>query len=237
MTMKKISLVLIPGLLCDQEVWSHQCHLLSDIASIIIPNLNHQENPQQMIQSVLGIAPHHFALAGHSMGGWIALEIMKKSPERVLGLALLNTTAFPDSEEKHATRKKLIKMAQDKDFSSIIETLATTFVYNTQVKNQVKLMLTRNASTLIDQETAMLQREDCIAVLNTIICPTLIIHSAQDSVFNFKDSHYMATHIGHAKFVTIENCGHMSPLEAPQEVSRLMRSWLKLTINQAALKN
>lgn len=224
--MTRLPLLLLPGLLCDAETWLHQCHHLSDIADIIIPNLNHAASPHSMVVSVLHDAPPHFALAGHSMGGWVALEIMKQCPERVLGLCLLNTTAFPDSKEKYDARQAMILSASKGDYAAIIEKLTQSFIYNSSVVSSIKTMFKRNISAFINQEQAMIQRKDCIKVLDSITCPTLIIHSINDAIFQYEDSQFLAKKIKHATLSIIDNCGHMSPMESPDEVTRLMRSWL-----------
>lgn len=223
----KLPLLLIPGLLCDADTWSYQSHHLSDIADIIIPNLNNATTPQEMVASALQAAPLHFALAGHSMGGWVALEVVKQCPERVLGLCLLNTTAMPDSKEKHNARQSMISSVSKGDTNFIIEKLMQLYIHNNDAYLSVKKMLKRNINALINQEQAMLQREDCIKVLDTITCPTLIIHSANDAIFQYTDSAFLATKIKHATFSTIENCGHMSPMESPEQVTQLIRLWLK----------
>ena len=225
--MDKLPLLLLPGLLCDAEVWSHQRDHLSPFADVIIPDLNQAASPHDMVTAALKNAPTYFAMAGHSMGGWVALEIMKDSPERVKGLALLNTTAHPDSKEKHASRQAMIAQAIKGDYSSIIDKLMTLFVYNTAVTHRVKLMLERNIHAFINQETAMIQREDCMNVLDTITCPTLIIHSNHDAIFNLDDSRTMALKIKHATFSILENCGHMSPMESPEDVTQQMEQWLE----------
>jgi pimeloyl-ACP methyl ester carboxylesterase len=226
--MTRIPLLLLPGLLCDAETWEYQRDHLSDIADIMIPTLNHAASPHEMVASALQAAPPHFAIAGHSMGGWIALEIMKYCPERVLALCLMNTTAFPDSKEKHAARKAMLSVVNKKaEFAAIIAKLTQSFIYNTSVTSQITAMFERNVSAFVNQEQAMLQREDCINVLNSITCPTLIIHSANDTIFHYEDSQFLAEKIKHAALSIIDNCGHMSPMESPDEVTHLMRLWLK----------
>ncbi len=224
--MTKIPLLLLPGLLCDAEVWSYQCRELADITDIIIPDLSHAASPHDMVKSALISAPPQFALAGHSMGGWVALEIMKQCPERVLGLALLNTTALPDTKEKQDARLAMLAMFDSENNFPIIEKLLQLFVHNNAVVSSVKKMLERNLFAFANQEKAMIQREDCIASLDSINCPTLIIHSENDAVFQYEDSYFLATKIKHTTLVVIENCGHMSPMESPKQVTELMRIWL-----------
>lgn len=228
--MKKIPLLLLPGLLSDAEVWSYQSTNLSDIANIMVPDLNHATTPQEMVAAALNSAPEYFALAGHSMGGWVALEVMKQASERVLGLALLNTTALPDNKEKHEARLRMISEYENGAFASIIEKLLNAFVYNSDIRNQVKSMFERNQSAFVNQEKAMFMRGDCKGILGAISCPTIVIHSRNDMNFKLEDSQLLAAEIKNATLSIIENCGHMSPMESPQDVAELMRVWLQLIV-------
>jgi len=225
--MIKFPLLLLPGLLCDAEVWAYQIRVLANFADIYIPNLNNATSPDEMVASVLHHAPDYFVLAGHSMGGWVALEVMKHCPERVLGLALLNTTAFPDSKEKQEARKSMIIEAQKGEYKKIIDKLMKLFVYNTKVFDEVRTMLERNQSAFMHQEKAMMARADCIDVLENITCPTLIIHSENDAVFHFEDANLLATKIKNSTFHIIKKCGHMSPMESKEEVSYFMKNWFE----------
>jgi pimeloyl-ACP methyl ester carboxylesterase len=99
--MKKEPLVLLPGLLSDDYVWDHQVKYLSEVADIYIPNLSYASSPNEMIEEIMKVAPDSkFAIAGHSMGGWLSLEIVKHYPERVSKLCLLATRIDSDSKEK-----------------------------------------------------------------------------------------------------------------------------------------
>ena len=107
----KNPLVLLPGLSSNKRLWQHQVRYLNDIASIqIIPAV--QDTPEKMVQVILDEAPPRFALAGHSMGGWLCLEFMRAASSRVTQLCLINTTARMDSEEKTNRRKTMIQKAE-----------------------------------------------------------------------------------------------------------------------------
>lgn len=88
-------------------------------------------------------------------------------------------------------------------------------------------MITRNIQHFIHHEKSMLQRVDCVPLLKTIQCPTLIIHADQDAIFNIEDSKLLHTHIKDSTLARIDNCGHMSPIEAADEVTNLMKKWLE----------
>lgn len=224
--MKKMPLVLLPGLVSDAEVFAHQREHLQNV-QIFIPDLNQADSPEKMVEAVLKIAPPNFALAGHSMGGWVALEIMKHSPERVLKLALLNTTAMPDNLEKKNARVSMISKAKNGDYNSILDKLMKAFVYNMKIADQARAMFERNQSAFINQETAMLNRTDCIEVLRTIACPTLIIHAEKDANFNLRDSELLANKIKSSTLSIVRNSGHMSPMEADHAVTSQLQIWLE----------
>ena len=96
----KVPLVLLPGLLCDEALWRHQSETLVDLADIVVADLTGEDQAGAAAQQVIANAPEEFALAGLSMGGYIALEIMRQAPDRVVRLALLDTSARPDTLEK-----------------------------------------------------------------------------------------------------------------------------------------
>lgn len=224
--MTKLPLILLPGLLCDQQVWSYQIKKLSSFADIIVPNLNHATTPHEMVIAAMKDAPPYFVIAGHSMGGWVALEVMKQYCERILGIALLNTSALPDSKEKRGLRESLIMQATQGNNVAIIDKLMNVFIHNKTVTTEVKQMLKRNIDALINQERAMLQRDECISILEKIKCPTLIIHSKHDAIFHLEDSQLLKSKIQHAVFAELVHCGHMSPMESPEEVTYLLTEWL-----------
>ena len=228
--MPQPALLLLPGLLCDAAVWHHQINTLSDVVSIIVPDLSKANTPAEMVAAVLKVAPASFMLAGHSMGGWVALEVMRSAPQRVLKLCLANTTAKLDTAEKAAARKEMISLATQGEYENIINRLAAAFVYQKKYLPLVTEMLHRNQHAFINQEQAMLIRQDCVPVLKDITCPTLVIHSVQDAVFNINDSEQLAFNIKQATLEIIEEAGHMSLMEQPEKFSALMRAWVQQTI-------
>lgn len=222
----KIPLVLICGLLSNESLWRHQIAYLSDIASIQVA-MPSENNPEEMIQGILNIAPQQFALAGHSMGGWLALELMQRVPDRIVKLCLLNTTARSDSHEKQNRRKDLIARVRAGHFFEIVQETATAFVFHSPVKAEVeKMFLDVGADVFARQEEAMLHRKQVLATLGKISCPTLVIHAAQDKNFSLLEHEELVSKIHKAKLAIVEDIGHMSPLESPQAITALLRFWL-----------
>lgn len=222
----KTPLVLVSGLLSSDYLWRHQVRCLSEIASIQVA-LPAQDTPEKMVKGVLEAAPATFALVGHSMGGWLCLEIMRTAPSRVSKLCLINTTARSDSQEKSAKRREMILRAKEGRFEKITEEIADCFVFQSHVRKDVeKMFLECGKNSFIHQEEAMLIREESLSILQTIACPTLVIHAAQDRVFSLEEHEELVAQIPNAKLAIIEDSGHMSPLEMPQAVTALFRFWL-----------
>ncbi len=227
----KPHLVLLSGLLSNESLWQHQARHLSGIASIQVISSS-QDTPKKMVQAILDQAPPKFALAGHSMGGWLSLEIMRAAPSRISRLCLLNTTARKDSEEKGLSRQQMIQKTENGQFQEVVKELVEKLVFNPLVKKDVeKMFLEVGQEAFIHQERAMLARNECLSILPTIKCPVLVIHAAKDKNFALEEHEELVNHIPNAQLAIVENSGHMSPMEAPQAVTDLLRSWYELKLN------
>lgn len=227
----KMPLVLLSGLLSNEILWRHQIDHLSDMASIQVISSN-QNTAQKMVQAILEEAPPTFALAGHSMGGWLCLEVWRAAPSRVTQLCLMNTTARMDAEEKRLRRQAMILKAKQGRFPELIDEIMKYFVFNSAVEEDVKSMFSKvGGEAFINQEEAMLNRNECFSVLSTISCPTLVIHARKDHIFSLEEHKELAGQIPNAKLAVVEGSGHMSPMEAPDDITALLRFWLKAQKN------
>ncbi len=221
-----LDVVFLTGLLSDKTVWEHQIDALSDIATATSLD-SRAASPEEMVETIIKKSPPTFYLAGHSMGGWLALEVMKKIPSRVKGLCLLNTSCAIDSPEKARLRKELIKKAENGAFSEIVDAIVEKFVSNIECKESVREMFLRvGKDTFIAQEKAMLQRNECCSHLAKISCKTYVVHAANDQNFTLQDHEELVRAIPNSKLVIVENSGHMSPMEQQEAVSQILRRWL-----------
>lgn len=227
--MNNVPLILLPGLLSDHTVWEHQIIHLNEVAPIIVPDLAMASTPEAMIDAVLKVAPEQFYLAGHSMGGWVALEVIKQCPDRVKKLCLLNTAAGLDDEKKRENRQRMIAAVEQGDIETIIGQLTTLFTFNQHVYMRVEQMFRRNIKSFINHEKAMMLRQDHLPYLGLIKCPTWVVHARHDKVFSLQHSEALLAGIKHAKLAIVEDCGHMSPIEMPQAITALLRFWLLYT--------
>jgi len=230
--MAKTNLVLLPGLLCDDFAWQNQKEALADIANVTIADLTPYESIGAMAEAVLADVPDNFALAGLSMGGYVALEIMRRAPERVERLALVDTAAHTDSEEQTKLRQQMIGAVEAGMFEQVFQQLAGLLVYkDAQADEQLMGGLTAmakrvGADVFVRQTRAIMQRPDSTGDLANIKCPALVMCGKYDNLFSADIHKAMADKIPGANLVFIDDCGHSSSVEKPEAVNKALREWL-----------
>lgn len=223
-------LVLLPGLLCDRALWQPQIEALSSRAAIMVGDLTQDASMADMAARVLALAPARFALAGLSMGGYVAFEIMRRAPERVERLALLDTSARPDDETAMRRRRALIHLAEIGEFKGVTPKLLPQWVHPDHadaLAATVGAMTQRvGRDAFIRQQTAIMTRPDSRPGLSRIDCPTLVLCGRQDQATPLDRHVEIAADIPNARLVVIEHCGHLSTLERPGEVNAALIAWL-----------
>ena len=230
---RRLPLVLLSGALCDAALWRHQIAGLSDIADVRVGDLTRDDSVGAMAARVLAGAPSRFALAGISLGGYVALEIMRRAPERVTRLALLDTTARPEEEASAAGNPA----ARDAGVAGLgqVGLLTTLLVHPKRLADRrlatiLGAMAERvGRKAFLRQQRASRSRPDSRADLAAIVCPTLLICGRQDPLAPPALHEEMATAIPGAELLIIEECGHLPPLEQPEEVTGALRRWLQRT--------
>ncbi len=227
-------LLLLPGLLCDDALWAHQLrHLGGDIT---VADLTLDDSLGAMAARVLAAAPPVFDLAGLSMGGYLAFEILRRAPARVARLCLLDTSARPDTEEQTARRRGLIDLAGRGQFKGVTPRLLPLLLHPDRLPNApladatltgaVMAMAERvGAAAFLRQQHAIMSRPDSRPDLPSIAAPTLVICGRQDALTPLEKSEEMAAAIPGARLAVIEECGHLATMEQPQAVTALMRLW------------
>ncbi len=225
-------LVLLPGLLCDAALWHGQIDDLADIVEPWVGDLTHDNSMTGMARRVLAAAPPRFALAGLSMGGYVAQEIMRQAPQRVSRLALLDTGARADTEEQSARRRGLIELAEKGEFRGVTPRLLPVFLHPARLSDHaltaaVTAMAERvGKDAFLRQQRAIMSRPDGRPSLGAIACPTLVLCGRQDQLTPLELHEEMAALIKGAELKIVEDCGHLATMERPWEVSVLMRQWL-----------
>jgi len=230
--MNRQNALLVPGLLCDANLWRHQQKHLAEIAEITIADVTQHDTMSRIAKALLSAAPERFALAGLSMGGYVAFEIMRQAPARVTKLALLDTSPRPDTQEKTQSRMELIDLTLKKRFKEVLPRLLPQLIHPARRKDRE---LTSAIAAMADhvgqdaflrQETAIMNRPDSRKDLSHIRCPTLILCGRQDTLTPLELHEEMASSIPKARLAIIEDCGHLSTMEQPQAVTALLRDWL-----------
>ena len=230
--MPRTTLVLLPGLLNTGLVFEHQIEALSDIADCIVPELWHHDTVAAMAGAALELAPERFAMAGFSMGGYVAFEIMRRARQKVDRLALIDTQAHPDSPETSSRRRSLIEQTKIGRFHGVQRSLLPQLVHSRNVDqpaiSQPIFDMAREigAEGFVREQTAIIGRPDSRPLLVDIDVPTVVIAGRQDQVAPLPRSQEMAADIATSRLVVLEECGHMSPLEKPAEVTAALRRWL-----------
>ena len=228
----RIPLLFLPGLLCDRALGECQVRHLADIADSRVMDVTREDSVAALAASVLAGAPPRFALAGLSMGGYVAFEILREAPERVIRLALVDTTARPDTPEQQSRRRGLIGLARSGRFRGVTPRLLPLLIHpdrqsDTPLTTTVMAMAERvGQEAFVRQQTAIMGRPDSRPGLSAIGCPTLAIGGREDALTPPELLAEIAGAIPGARHVIIEECGHLPPLERPHAVSALLRQWL-----------
>ena len=231
--MSKPSLVLLPGMLCDKSLWAHQVSHLSDVVDISIGNLTSFDSIQGMAQAVLEKSPPQFALAGFSLGGIVALEIMRQAPKRVTHLALLSTTPYPMPIESIQPWASLARAAGSDSFASAVTQKMATMFHQERQDDSALLRTLQKMAESIDlsgfqhQLQAQINRPDSRATLTQIASPTLVLVGREDKICPLELHLEMLDLIPNATLVVVKQCGHFSCLEQPKVVTAAMCCWLQ----------
>lgn len=231
------SLVLVPGLVCDEEVWRPQAAALSGTHDITVVAHGLTDNLEHMARRILATAPPRFALAGHSMGGRVALEIVALAPERVARLALLDTgyRGLPPGEageRERAGRHHLREIARREGMFAMGRLWARGMVHPRRLADAALMdaihgMIARAPLAQFEaQVAALLARPDRTALLPSIGVPTLVLCGNEDSWSPFLQHAEMARLIPGSRLVGVPDCGHMCTMERPQAVTAALREWL-----------
>ena len=230
----KPGLVLLPGLLCDGALWAPQVAALSDIAECWIPDSLAQASMPAMAHAVLREAPfERFAVAGLSMGGYVCMELMRQVPQRVSAFALLDTRATADTPEETQRRYDLMRLAQTaRGFQPVTTRMLPLLIHESRLGDvglveAVRGMAQRTGiEAYVRQQQAIISRPDSRADLEQIAVPSLVLCGRQDALTSLSDHEDMARLVPDAELIVVEQCGHLSSLERPDEVNSALRDWM-----------
>jgi pimeloyl-ACP methyl ester carboxylesterase len=219
------NLLLLPGLLNDSSVWDEQVARLEEVATLHVPDYGAEDDLGDLACRVLEQAPPRFLMAGFSMGGYLALEIMRRAPERVQALALVATSARPDSDEQLAMREKVITAVKRGKFDKVVAVTTDSALYSGAhelSRQRCKMSAMANAvgpERFCAHLRAVMGRPDSRPMLSSIDLPVAVIVGEEDRVVPPEHSRELAALIPGAKLTLVPACGHMLPLQGAGALS------------------
>jgi pimeloyl-ACP methyl ester carboxylesterase len=225
-------LVLVPGLNCTARLFASQIEAFAGERPTLVADVRGASSMTAMAERVLALAPPRFALAGLSMGGYAAFEIMRRAPGRVERLALLDTSARPDAPERVSFRRQQIEKARGGRFREIVEGSWPMLVHPARFEDAALFAVhaamceATGPDAYVGEVEAVIGRPDSRPELASIAVPTLVLVGEQDALTPLEASKEMAEAIPGARLEVVPHCGHLSTLEMPGRVVAALRAWL-----------
>lgn len=222
---------LLPGLLCDAFVWRAQIEALGNAYDVHVADFYGFDSITEMAEAVLSRATSHFALAGHSMGGRVAMEITRLAPERVSRLMLLDTGYRARAPGETEKRQRLVDLANGEGMAALAATWLPPMVHPDRI-NDTSLMVPLSGMVcratpeiFAGQVRALLHRPDATAVLAALECPTTFVCGRQDGWSPVAQHEEMRALVPRADLVVVEEAGHMTTVEQPAAVTAALEAW------------
>jgi pimeloyl-ACP methyl ester carboxylesterase len=226
-------ILLVPGLVSSPRIYAPVEPALWRFGPVTVANHVRDDNMGAIARRILAEAPPRFALAGHSMGGYIAFEILRQAPDRVAKLALINTQARPDTPEATTRRRGMMDRARAGDYSAILDELFPGFVHPSRLGEAALRQLVHDmgddigVEAFVRQQTAIMGRADSRPTMAWIKCPTLVLTGDADNTIPNALSVEMAQGIPGAKLVILPHCGHLPQVEQTQACTDALVEWLR----------
>ena len=226
-----VPILLVPGLLTSPRLFEHQVPALWRLGPVTIADQTRDDTVAGIARRILADAPPRFALAGLSMGGYLAFEILRQAPERVARLALLDTSARPDTPEQTRRRLGQIELARGGRFGEIADQLFPLLVHQSRqddaaARELVRLMADETGpEAFIRQQQAIIGRPDSRPELAAVGCPTLVLVGDDDRLTPPAWSEEIAAGIPGARLVAVAGAGHLSTLDQPERVTEMLVAW------------
>lgn len=225
-------LLMVPGLVCDADLFAEQQRSLSEAAEVLVADVRCGDTIAEIARTVLATAPPRFSLAGLSMGGYVALEVVRQARDRVLRLALLDTSARPEAPEQTARRRALLRLVDDEGLDAALEVLWPTEVAPGRREDPVlhdrfTAMCRRSGADVLRQQVeAVIGRADSRPDLPGLDLPLLVLCGRQDAITPLDGHEEIARLAPRARLVVLDDCGHLSTWEQPAAVDAALRAWL-----------
>ncbi|MCA1326459.1 alpha/beta fold hydrolase [Herbaspirillum sp. alder98] len=224
------NLVLLPGFMLNQHLWDDMHDDLASLGSLTFGDLGQDIGIDAMADAVLRQAPPEFVLFGFSMGGFVAQAVALKAPERVRGLALLNTSSRPQTAQESAATKAQVDIAQRTPFKGLTSRALASSLHpqrstDRTLLDRLQAMALANGKEVFLRQLQTL-RDSNAEQLGLLRCPTLVVASDHDRLRTVEESAEMARQIAGARFEIVADCGHMTPMEKPDQLFALISDWV-----------
>ena len=230
-------LLLLPGSLCDATLFQAQLDYFSTQYEISVADISASNSIETIAAKILTMFPGTLALAGLSMGGIIAFELVRQAPKRVERLALLDTNYRAETTEGVVRRNREVEAVRQGGEQALLALIEDIYYpryvaplrLSDQALKTVVVNMARNAGvpSFFNQWQALAQRADYTELLSRISCPTLVLCGEDDTMCSSALHRTMVTEIPGAELEVIPNCGHLSTLEAPEAVNQALARWLR----------
>lgn len=231
------TLILVPGLLCDDVAWLAQKRLFDATHRVVVADHGSIDSLGGMAAAILDRAPARFALAGHSMGGRIALEVYRRAPERVEAIALMDTGAAPIAdgeagEKERAGRWRLADIARKEGMRAMAAEWLKIMIHPARAGDRALVgsivdMFARKSPDIYEaQIRALIARPDARPLLGTIRCPALVLCGREDQWAGPPQHVELAAQIAGSRLEIVPDSGHMVTMEQPEAVNEAMRQWI-----------
>lgn len=230
----KEPILLVPGMMCDARVFGPQINDLSRDFTLQVAQVSQQDSIREMAAEALHHAPSRFALCGLSMGGIVAMEILRRAPERVTRICLISTTPLAETPEQAVWREpQIVKAQAGKLQDAMDEALSPDNFFDGPRKEAVLALLRTmgqeiGAKTFVRQSRALQKRPDAQKQLRMLRAPSLVLCGEHDKLTPVKRHSFMAELIPYAELAVIDDAGHIPTLETPEKVTMALRAWMDL---------
>lgn len=230
-----MTLVLLPGMMCDHRLFSQQINALRETDDVIVGDITRHASTHEIAAAILGQSPDRFALAGLSMGGIVAMEIIAQAPHRVERLALLDTNPRAETPEMKARRGPQIAGVEAGDLRRVMrEEMKPNYLAEGPDKQRILDLCMEMAEDLgpevfVRQSLALRDRPDRQETLKSVSVPTLILCGREDRACPVERHELMHRLIPHSELIVLENAGHLPTLEQPEKTTAALLRWLEDT--------
>lgn len=226
-------LVLLPGSMCDARVWTTLLTVLSYERPVTVAPVWNGDRIEEIASGLLSSLPQKFALAGHGLGGVVALEVLRRAPERVIRLALMGTNPLSDTPQEAADRDPRIIGAKSGRFAQLVEQdfLARRLAVGPHkaqaIAEMTEMAFALGPDVMARQERAMQRRRDQQGTLRRITQPTLVLAGELDQVVSLKRQEFLAELIPYGRLRVLNGVGHMPMLEDPEGTTEAIHEWMR----------